>query len=309
MKTDTANRRLRHVGRQPIGGKVILTPKDLALFAVLQRHGSLPTSYLHAFTAGAYNGHQKRLTKLYNERDTLHGGAYLERPWQQFQSFNARYQPVIYELTDAARLALADDDRRDRYAQPITGHYVHRFMTACITASIELAAVAAGFRFISQEEILRHPKCPESTRRSKNPLALPALSSTLIPDQLFGIEYDGKFRFYALEADRNHETIASRELAKNSYGRKIHAYAEVFASQSYRTMWGLPNLLVLTVTTNPAHMNGMIDYVKSVAPDTRPFLFKCKADFGRDWRVPGVMPDLVSEPWQRAGSAFSLSHA
>lgn len=309
MKTDTKERRLRHAGRQPLGRKILLTSQRLALFEVLQRHGTLPTNFLHAFAGGNHNSLQLALTNSYNESNNPHGAPYLERPWQQFQSFNARYQPVIYELTDTGRLALSDHGKLDKYAQPITGHYIHRFMTACITASLELAATEAGFRFISQEEIFKHDKCPESTRQAKNPLELPALMSTLIPDQLFGIEYQGKFRFYALEADRNHETIASKELAKNSYGRKIKGYSEIFGNKIYKTVWGIPNLRVLTVTTNTSHMHSMISYAKENTLDASPFLFACKSEFGRDWKVPGLLKDLFCEPWLTTADPYYINRA
>lgn len=304
--TDTLKRRLRQAPRQPLGIALKHTPDDTKLFIPLQRHGSLPTTYLHAFTGREYKALQFRLTRLYNERKTPHGGPYLERPWQQFQSFNARYQPLIYELTEHALIALADGGNRDQYARPITGHYVHRFMTACITASIELACRDLGYRYISQEEILSHPKCPEATRRSENPLAIPALDSTVIPDQLFGYETEGKHFFFALEADRNHETIASEELRHNSYGRKLHAYAQVFAERSYREQWGIPNFKVLTVTTNPAHMQTMMRYLAKSTDDTSRFLFKVQPEFGRDWRVPGILKELFTDPWHTATGTVSI---
>ena len=182
-------------------------------------------------------------------------------------------------------------------------------MTACITASIELAAQEASFRFISQEEIFSHTKCPESTRRAKNPLELPALMSTLIPDQLFGIEYQGKFRFFALEADRNHESIASKDLAKNSYGRKIKGYSEIFGNRIYKTVWGIPNLRVLTVTTNPSHMHSMISYTKDNTLDASSFLFTCKTEFGRDWKVPGLLKDIFTDPWQTTKEPYFINRA
>jgi len=305
MQKDAINRRKRFAGRQPLNTVVIPNERDVRIMEVLQRHGPLPSTYLHAFVGGYENTFKDRLTKLYNEPNTPHGGSYLDRPWQQSQSFNARYQPLMYEITTHGRMLLETHGKRDQYAPPPSGQYVHRFMTSTLTASIELACQKHGLRYISPEEILSHPKCVNRTLQ----LPVPLLGMTLIPDQLFGIEYNGKFRFFALEADRNHETINSERLAKNSYGRKIHAYREVFATSLYRSHWGLPNLMMLTVTTNNHHMRSMMEYVKTHAGDTSPFLFKVKEEFGRHWKVPPLMFDLLETPWLRTDGTFDIAHA
>ncbi len=82
------------------------------------------------------------------------------------------------------------------------GPYLHRFMTACITASIELACRDHGFKYLSQADIFGHRKCPPELAEAEHPLGLPCGDGIIIPDQLFGIDYGGKFRFFALEADR-----------------------------------------------------------------------------------------------------------
>ncbi|MGI0133549.1 MAG: hypothetical protein ACREBW_01135, partial [Candidatus Micrarchaeaceae archaeon] len=80
----------------------------------------------------------------------------------------------------------------------------------------------------------------------------------------------------------------------------------------YRSRWGIPNLLVLTVTTNVTHMHNILDYLKKLTQHDQKaaerFLFKAKPEFGSNWRVPDVMADILAEPWLRAdGTSFSIA--
>lgn len=311
MNTDALNRRSRFAGRQPTGKRIVLGERDFQVFAALERHGPLPSTYLYAFTkheARNFKGFQQRLTDLYNEDNTIHRGFYLDRPEQQYASINARYQPMSYELTAEAARALRDRGIVEQMWEKPNGPYLHRFMTSCITASMELALRQAGYRYLSQADIFSHPKCPDDVFERDHPLALPHHDGEIVPDQLFGIDYGGKYRFFALEADRKTETvIATKKIAK-SFARKVEALAEILESQAYREVWGIPTMTVLIVTTSEAHMKTMIAAVDDlVDPRTAArFLFKTKPQFGKYWTVPPVMADLLNEPWHRAGSPLSL---
>jgi hypothetical protein len=61
-------------------------------------------------------------------------------------------------------------------------------------------------------------------------------------------------------------------------------------------------LKVLTITTNPLHMNYMLDFYHSLnAPKyAQHFLFKSIKNFGPNWKVPPVMWELFNEPWAAA---------
>jgi Replication-relaxation len=312
LKSDALNRRSRFAGRQPTGKRIILGARDFAILSALERHGPLPSTYLYEFTkhlARNYKGHQQRLTDLYNEDNTPHRGFYLERPEQQYASINARYQPMSYEITDHGRHALRDKDIPRQMWQPPNGPYLHRFMTSCITASMELATAQCGHRYLSQYDIFRHPKCPSSLATAVNPLALPCADGVIIPDALFGIDYGGKYRFFALEADRKTEIVVSEKSRSKSYAKKLESYIQVLQQQSYRQVWGIPTLTVATVTTSDAHMKNIISQLSQVA-DARMaarFLFKTKSQFGKYWTVPDIMDDLHSDPWERVGDPFHFA--
>jgi hypothetical protein len=313
QKKDALNRRSRFAGRQPSGKKIILGDRDFRYFEVLERHGPLPSTYLYALTcdlARNHKGHQQRLTELYNEDNTPHRGFYLERPEQQYASMNARYQPMSYELTEQGRQALRHHGIPRQMWEAPNGPYLHRFMTACITASIELACQKLGFKYLSQADIFAHRKCPPELKEAEHPLGLPCGDGVIIPDQLFGIDYGGKFRFFVLESDRKTETIVSTKAIAKSFANKLRRYQYVLEHQTYREVWGIPALTVMIVTVSEPHMRTMIDQLGIYAKDDKianRFIFKSKPEFGKYWTVPNIMNALVSDPWARVGTSLDIS--
>src|SRR3954471_7740793 len=133
--------------RSPTGKSISPLERDIALFHAIYRHGPLPTSFLYEFTK--HLGRDKdamkhRLEALYHETTTLHGGPYIDRPERQADSFFARYQELLHELTPQSEQAL-----KDAGLLPEPYHYVkrnlpHQHMKANITASIELACKKVG---------------------------------------------------------------------------------------------------------------------------------------------------------------------
>lgn len=292
------------------GMRIELTQRDLEIFRLLARYRYLRSTYIHAFVGGNKTKLIERLGHLYHE------AGYLDRPEQQWEAVNARYMPVAYELGERARYVLADAGqgvprRTDRARQ-----YRHEALVCQIVASIELESRAiAGIRFISWEEILRSPKMPAATPDSFNPKAISARTGNagspceteLVPDALFGIEYEtgGKksFRFFALEADRNTEPVIRRDNRQSSYARKIAQYEDIIRQALFRTRWGLPNLLVLTVTTSDRHMHALLQGAQQCAcrEIADHFLFRSVSRGAAGECIAGPIPNLLTAPWQRPG--------
>lgn len=319
METDALARRLRY-GRQSTGRRVAPTEADIAIFEALHRHGPLPSTYLHAFAQHLRRSEgrtKERLGHLYHEDNTPHGGPYLERPWQQWRSMNARYQPVISENTRYADQVLEERGVIAEAARPqgSAAQFEHRFMVACITASIELAIrETPGLRFIPQREILARAPNPTieipcsiaytNQRTGKHQ----RLEKPLVPDALFGIEYrregGSAFRFFMLEADRATEPIRRADLNETSYLRKLLQYRAVIEGGLYKQHFGMKaGMLVLNVTTNRQHMRGILDLVGEVtAGRGSPYLlFRSLPEFGKQLQVPTVCDGLLSGEWQRQG--------
>lgn len=317
-----ATKRRSRMRRISSGKRIELTERDIELFKLLNRYHFLRSNFLFAFLGGnSLTRFKERLGHLY------HDGRYINRPEQQWQFANCRYMPVIYELDDRGEQVLRErglihcdspllkKGRMGAYRQ-----FAHQLMICDCMASIELGAGQdRGLRFISWQEIVA--KAPESTRKLNNPFAIPvSISHTfprtgamqradikVVPDGLFGLEYtrDGSkaYRFFALEADRNTQPVTRSDLQQTSYLRKILAYRQISAEGIYKSHLGLPNLFVLTVTTNEAHMTHIMSLVRELAHEgkSRLFLFKTMSSLGDFGKAPAPIPHMVTDAWQRVG--------
>ncbi|MBV9669749.1 MAG: hypothetical protein JOZ43_02235, partial [Acidobacteriales bacterium] len=97
----------------------------------------------------------------------------------------------------------------------------------------------------------------------------------------------------------------------NTFGKKIEGYLDVFRTKAFRDRWGLPSLMLLTVTTSMTHMANIIDHLaKQKSGYTDRFLFKAVPLFGLSWRVPKTpLSDLLLDPWDRANGPLLLDRA
>ena len=312
-KRDSLDRRQR-LAPVSTGKRVTLQESDRLWLAKLAEHGPLPTSFLLAYTQAERRSEKRareRLTDLFHEANTPHGGRYLDRPLQQFRTIDSRYNQLVYDLAPAGRKALdlagASGGRG--------GPWVHRFMVACIAASIDLAARdRADIDFIPAAVILdragarlRHPVTvaePGLTR---------AITKDLLPDGLFGLRYrtrtGDRFRFFLIEADRSTEPAASSSWHRKSLRRTFLQYRAYIGGGAYRQHLKLTApLLVLTVATVPERVERMLRLVSSDVPDAAPYLlFQHWDAFGPVFRPPVPHAPLLAGPWQRAdGSRFQI---
>lgn len=308
------------------GKNLEITDRDLEIFQLLRRYRYLRSTFIHAFVGGkSETRFKERLGHLYHEGD------YLNRPVQQWQYANARYMPVVYENGAGAENALhrhsllagetATSLQKSRFGG--RRQFSHALLICEILASIELGVRAnPGLRFISWEEILR--RAPDRARSADKPMRIPVsianngdgvrqhLATGIIPDGLFGLEYErpegNAYRFFVLEADRSSEPVSRSDLQQSSYLKKLLAYREIIARQTYKSHLGLPNLFVLTVATNERHMNNMMALLASLARSgSTSFLFKAAPALGDFQKAPTPTPSMFTEPWQRVGhEPFSI---
>jgi len=277
-----------------------LTARDIEIFKLLGRYRYLRSTYIHAFVGGASE-------KRFKERigDLFHEG-YIDRPEQQWEYARARYLPAVYESGAGATRALheagiAIDDPRTFLAATAHRQFHHSLMICEVLASLDVAVRAdPHLRIIAWPQILA--RAPEKTRASTTPFRVPVPSGGyLVPDGLFGLEYahggTKSYRFFALEADRGTMPVVRTNPNQTSYLGKIEAYREIIAQRVHKTHLGLPNLLVLTLTTGEARMADIIGRLGDQAGDHPVFLFK--AVDASSLTTPA--PQLLLEPWQRAG--------
>lgn len=312
--TDAIGRRMRR-SRQPTGKRIILRPRDLLWFQKLHQHGPLPTSYLLAFAEGMGSDRSraiKRLADLYND------GRYLTRPQQQFETIDARYNQLVYDLDDRGKSVLKDEGLWSDGAPRPYGPWVHQFMVACITASLELATYAhKNLSYIPQHAILDRAEAGlRAPVPYKNPTTGRNTQGDLIPDAICGIEYrdhtSRRFRFFAVEADRHTEPNRSDTFSRKSYRKSILQYREFIGRGRYKQHFKLNSpLLVLTVTTNERHMYNLIDLVSEIAPSgtNSYFCFQVVPTFTRPFKPPQPHRGLLCGPWLRAGhEPLSIDH-
>lgn len=311
---DTLNRRFQF-SRE--GTKVAhLRERDLAIFELLVRYRYTRSDFIHAFIGGDKTKLVQRLNELYRNPN-----CYLDRAERERAYFNALYRPIIYELDSNGEQALRNHGRYDP-AQAVAwlrrgreGHVTlpHSVMICEALASIELGIrEKPELRFIPWSEI--HAAMPEKVRTSQFSHCLPANIShkfgrethhskkALMPDAVFGIEYPTGVRFFALECDRDHEPLKRSNLNQTSYLRKILQYQDVATNRTFKKHWGLPNLLVLNLTTSELHKNKIKDLVLELTEGKGAsyLLFKTMPSLG-DFQVAPATGHLLTEPWERAG--------
>jgi hypothetical protein len=310
--------------RQKSGKRIQLTKRDLEIMRLLSRYRYLRSTHLHALAGG--KSHKRFVERL---GDLYHECAFIDRPEPQWRAINARYMPTVYELDKAGKQMLeqygVDPDIdaviTSKYQREIARQFPHELMICDILASIEIGTRAdPTLRFISWPEILARPKMPEATRNALIPLSVDvsityapprsgksySFNRPLAPDALFGLEYGAggkkQYRFFALEADRNTEPIVRNNPYQSSYFRKILQYREVIRRSAYKARWGIPNLMVLTVTTNDRHRHNImriVDELTSGSGNTH-LLFKTMPSLASLENAPLPVGDMLTDPWQRA---------
>lgn len=123
----------------------------------------------------------------------------------------------------------------------------------------------------------------------------------LVPDGLFGIEYGSggtkAHRFFALEADRGTMPVVRSGGGQTSYLAKLASYQEVIGSRVFKTHFGIPNLLVLTLTTSTPRLYEIVRQFEERGVERAAFLFK--SIDAAELKRPA--PQLLSWPWLRAG--------
>jgi hypothetical protein len=286
--------------RTQTGKRLGLTARDIEIFKLLERYRYLRSTYIHSFVGGVSE-------KRFKERigDLFHEG-YIDRPEQQWEFARAQYLPVAYENGAGATRALREagieiDDARTFPATTAHRQFQHSLMICEILASLDLGARAEPLlRLIAWPEILG--RAPEAVRSSGTSFRFPIPSGGyLVPDGLFGLEYAHSgtkaYRFFALEADRGTMPVVRTNPNQTSYLAKIAAYREIIARRVHKTHFGLPNLLVLTLTTGEARMAGIIGQLGRQTGDSAAFLFR-SVDASS---LTTPAPQLLFEPWQRAG--------
>lgn len=287
-------------------------PRDLTWLDAIHRHGPLSSSFLIEFAKPLGKNEkraQERLADLFHEDNTAHGGPYLQRPAQQFQTLDARYNQIVSDLSPAGTQALKQTNAWHDESGPQGGPWWHKFMIASITASIELACLErSDVVFIPQWKILERAQSRlEANIRYTDPISGEAIRKTLKPDALFGLEYraagGSRFRFFVVEADRSTEPLTTTNFNRKSARRSFAQYRAYIEQGLYKKHLNLTApLLVLNVTSSEARRDALIKTLVSETPGGNEYmLFQHWDAFEVPPSVPKPNPLLMNGSWQRAG--------
>ena len=285
--------------RTRTGKRLEITARDIEIFRLLRRYRYLRSSYIHAFVGGASETRFKeRLGDLFHE-------GFIDRPAQQWELANCRHVPVVYESGKGGERILRERGIED--VEPVTflagtarRQFLHSLMICEILASLELGIrLRPDLRFIAWPEILA--RAPEKTRALAMPFRIPVPSGGyIVPDGLFGIEYTVRekksYRFFALEADRNTMPVDRSNSGQTSYLGKIAAYSEIISQRVHKVYLGLPNFIILSITTNRIHMQQIVDRLQGKR-EKAAFLFSTRDSV----RFTTPTPQFLLRPWKRAG--------
>ncbi|WP_127520012.1 replication-relaxation family protein [Mesorhizobium sp. Z1-4] len=258
--------RFRRVAR---GKRLFFTERDLAILQLLHRYRYLRATQLASLLQPqSQNRFIERLGDLYHEAGLIN------RPTAQWRRFDARYQPIVYELSSKGLALLYSQGEPPPRAVTFSvgakvspaPQFEHAMMIvdALVEAELETRK-APGQRFVPVDEILerlparsadrgapRHPLAAPVTIRPNPhmPSATKPMATHLIPDALYGIEHliDGekRYRFYALECEfKNPHRRSTTRLSSTALKRA--AYEAFIAERGFRKAWGIPNLEVRVI--------------------------------------------------------------
>ena len=225
-----------------------VTLRDLEYLYRLFIHGPLSSAMLHQLVSPTVE-HRQTTERLYHLRHNPNRP--VEVPKQLRLSYNANYQHLTYKITNAGvqvllfkgRISPEDADLWFRLQQNYRTFH-HDSLTAYVTASIELGGRDTGIKFFGWDYIFTHPKTPETTKQSDNPLqltyTLDGRERSLVPDALFAIETPAGKVCFALEADMHNEPIDPHKLNRSSYGNKLVGYLTAFGDHLYKAHYGIP---------------------------------------------------------------------
>lgn len=309
---DRLGRRNR-IEPQTTDKRVTPQARDLQWFQKLHEHGPLPSSFLLRYARDTHRSEKRakeRLTDLFNEDNTPHGGPYLSRPPQQFRTIDSRYNQLVYELTPASVMALKQAGRWSNYGIARSGPWLHALMVSSITASIELATLEReDIRYLSQSFLLERAGAElRHSTRVIDPASGRAHSKDLIPDALFGLEYHtsrgSQYRCFLVEADRATEPATTKNFNRKSWQRNLQQYEDYLGRNLYRAHLKLKApLMVLNVVSDTARLERVMRLASAHAPTVYPrMLFQSWEDFGPVFTPPKPNGGLLENPWSRASS-------
>ena len=291
--------------REP-NGKLIppenLSPRDIKIFKLLDpdyRYQYLPSHWIYHLVGGKnWIKLKQRLGDLYRRPN-----CYLERPLEQWRSFNSGYKHAVYRRDTAAVKVVRDRGVAGGEHQHNPNLYAHELLNCLVDASIEYGVKAdPKLSLLTWVDLQHDERVPEATRRSQHPFRIPIAGQMLIPDgRPFIIQNEKKMLCIpAKEIDRHSEPLSPTKLRNSSIAKKLQQYKHFFDRGLYRTHYGFPNAVVLFVTINQKHMENMMALCRQIMGKPCSYLlFKTVPDWAYEPHFEAPNGWMLTEPWKR----------
>lgn len=293
METEKRYQKVGRFGHTDVRKIEKLEKEHLDILYTLFVHPMLPTNIMHVL---ARRTTQQRATTALCRIMKHSPNRFISQPIGQTRAKNARCAFLIFQLTDKGARALLDNGRISYqeyllwikvFSQHKKHHFEHTLASGYYGASIELGCREKGYTFLSEIALLKREKCPQETRDTDNPLTIPyelnGDTHYLTPDRLLGVEYGNGASFFSVETDMKSEQEDERDDGGASINQKNKAYRHIFFHQTAKTIFGLPSLQVIFITTAVTRMHNMMNKLIRIAEkdgkgSTRPFLYKTCRD-------------------------------
>lgn len=255
-----------------------VTQRDIELLRNIARLRLTSASQLAALDGGSAQNVSRALLALFEN-------GYVERPVAQVASrlLYEGSRPTIYGLTrkGATLLRKHGEEVRRRLLDGIDKErgagwrfIEHTVAIAEFWVSLELAARGRDdLRVMERSEILEDaPKCKsdrmvrvEASVRIGGALR----KNAVIPDALFGLRFrDEKESYFMLEIDRGEMPIERfKNMHRTYFSKKMLTYYEANRQQRHVYDLGIKNFRVLTVTTDKARIEKMLESLNTITGD------------------------------------------
>jgi hypothetical protein len=281
--------RLPRFKRSPEISPLHLTDRDGEILKCIHRHRFLRSDHVAALAPGSRQQILRRLQRLYH-----HG--YFERPSCQIDYYHSGSRRIAYGLGNKGAAWLKHElalpyNKLDWKQKSYVGRLFleHALMVSDIMVALELACRnRPDIRLLSAED-LKIPKMREPFQWQVDIGQRQKIG--VIPDRVFGLEYNGEQCWYFLEADRGTMPITRGTFDQTSFQRKLLAYEATWSQNLHRTRFGWQRFRVLTVTTNTQRVQGIKEACQSLTHGHGLFLFLDAAAFSKDGNI-------LTIPWQ-----------
>lgn len=276
MSMETLVRERRRFFERPETPRALrITSRDIELLRNISRLRLTSAAQLAALDGGSAQNVSRALLALFEN-------GYVERPVAQVASrlLYEGSRPTIYGLTrkGATLLRQHGEDVRRRLLDGIDKErgagwrfIEHTVAIAEFWVALELAARGRGdLRVMERSEILEDAPKSKSDRLVRVEATVriggALRKNAVIPDALFGLRFSNKREsYFMLEVDRGEMPIERyKNMHRTYFAKKMLTYYEANRQQRHVYDLGIENFRVLTVTTDKARIEKMLQALNTI---------------------------------------------